>query len=112
MFVSISRKIWACIMVGVFYLRDTGVKQMHSTAKLPPLPVRSILSEAMIQEIRQGKAKKQDKRECAGLCLTVKNASLSILWQECTQRAAPFIRAKGIHQKEDSLCGPVKTKQT
>eukprot|EP00435_Cladocopium_sp_Y103_P053583 s2087_g17.t1 len=29
-----------------------GVKQMHSTAKLPPLPVRSILSEAMIQEIR------------------------------------------------------------
>lgn len=31
---------------------NAGVKQMHSTAKLPPLPVRSILSEAMIQEIR------------------------------------------------------------
>ena len=57
MFVSISRKAWACITVGAVYLRDTGVKQMHSTAKLPPLPVRSILSEAMIQEIRQGKSK-------------------------------------------------------
>ena len=52
MFVSISRKAWACITVGAVYLRDTGVKQMHSTAKLPT-------------DSRDQAGQKQDKCECA-----------------------------------------------